>query len=174
MVFIDGSNLYHILKGIYGHSKNLNEFKFDEFSKIICKKRKLIRVYYYNAILDQKKDPEKYKKQQQFFEKLKTLPDFEVVLCRMQRDIVDGELRYSVKEDDIHIAVDMLKLAYANAYDTAILVSTDGDFVPVVEAVKETGKRIENIGFKSVFSWHLKRTCDRFFILKKENLDKCF
>jgi len=174
MVFIDGSNLYHILKSIYGESKELNAFDFNKFIQIILKNRKLIRTYYYNAILDQKKDHKKYSKQQKFFEKLKLIPDFQVVLCRMQKDFVDGKTSYSVKEDDIYIATDMIKLAYANAYDVAILVSTDGDFVPAVKAVKETGKKVENVGFEKKFSWHLKQTCDRFLILSKRDLDRCF
>ncbi len=172
MIFIDGSNFYHLLKNIYKDSKDLADFKFDKLAKFIVGKRKLIRIYYYNAILDQQKNAEKYKKQQQFFEKLKLIPDFEVIKCRMQKDKVDGEIRYSVKEDDIHIAVDLVKLAYNDAYDTAILISSDGDFVPAIKAVKETGKKVENVGFKNKFSWHLKQTCDRFFSLSKKDLDK--
>lgn len=174
MIFIDGSNIYHILRDIYKNSKDLNDFDFSKFVETLAGIRKRIRTYYYNAILDQKKDKERYKKQQRFFEELKKLPDFEVILCRMQKDIVDGKVCYSVKEDDIHIAVDMLKLAYNNAYDTAILVSTDGDFVPAINAVKEIGKKVENVGFENKFSWHLKQNCDRFIILKKKELDKFF
>ena len=109
-----------------------------------------------------------------FFEKIKKLPDFELVLCRMQKDKINGEITYSVKEDDIHIAVDMVKFAYNNAYDTAILISTDGDFVPAIDAVKEKGKKVENIGFPKKFSWHLKQKSDRFTQLTKEELAKFF
>ena len=174
MIFIDGSNLYHLLKGIYGNSKNLNEFDFSKFVNLLCTDRKLIRTYYYNAILDQQRDPEMYKKQQRFFDKLRTIQDFEVILCRMQKDIVDGKVRYSVKEDDISIAVNMVKLAFNNAYDTAIFVSIDGDFVPAVKAVKETGRKVESVGFVRRFSWHLKQTCDKLSMITKEELDKCF
>lgn len=174
MIFIDGSNLYHIIKDMYNDSKELTSLNFNRFIECLAEGRKLIRTYYYNAILDQKKDKERYKKQQRFFEGLKKLPDFEVILCRMQKDIVDGKVCYSVKEDDIHIAVDMLKLAYNDAYDTAILVSTDGDFVPAIKAVKEIGKKVENVGFENKFSWHLKQNCDRFILLKKKELDKFF
>ncbi|KHO49926.1 MAG: hypothetical protein QT01_C0001G0040 [archaeon GW2011_AR6] len=173
MVFIDGSNLYHILKGIYKNSVHLSNFKFSEFSRRLTEDRKLIRVYYYNAILNKQKDPEGYKSQQRFYEKLRTAPDFELTLCRLQKNIVDGETKYTIKEDDISIAVDMVKLAYNNAYDTAILVSTDGDFVPAVKAVKEKGKRVECVGFLKKFSWHLKQNCDRTIILDKADLDKC-
>ena len=68
----------------------------------------------------------------------------------------------------------MVKLAYNNAYDTAILVSSDGDFVPAVQAVKEVGKNIENIGFETKFSYHLKQECDSFKRLNKKFVESCF
>jgi uncharacterized LabA/DUF88 family protein len=37
----------------------------------------------------------------------------------------------------------MVSLAYENAYDTAVLVSGDGDFLPVVKKVKELDKTTE-------------------------------
>jgi uncharacterized LabA/DUF88 family protein len=174
IVFIDGSNLYHILRDMFGNHKTLMDFDFENFVKLVVKDRKLVRTYYYSAPLDRKKDEETYSKQQKFFEKIKKMPDFELVLCRMQKDKVDGETIYSVKEDDIHIAVDMVKLAYNNAYDTAILISTDGDFVPAIDAVKEKGKKVENVGFHRKFSWHLKQKSDRFTQLKKEELARFF
>ena len=173
MIFIDGSNLYHILKEIYKDSRKLMTFDFEKFANYLTKDKKLIRIYYYTAPLDRNKNEETYKKQQQFFEKLRKIQNFELVLCRMQKDKINAG-RYMVKEDDIHIAVDMVKLAYNNAYDTAILVSTDGDFVPAIEAVKEKGKRVENVGFKVKFSWHLKQKSDRFYQLSKKDLDAFF
>ncbi len=150
------------------------DFDFSNFLQYLTAKNKLVRTYYYTAPLDKKKDEKTYAKQQKFFESLKKLPDFELVLCRMQKIKVDGETIYQVKEDDIHLAVDMVKLAYNNAYDVAILISTDGDFVPAIEAVKEKGKKIENIGFEHKFSWHLKQKSDRFRQLTKQELTKFF
>jgi len=162
MIFIDGSNHYNIVKHLAGEAYSLKDFDFEKFINYLVGERKLIRAYYYTAPLDKKKDEETYKKQQQFFEKLKKVPHFVLVLCRMQKDKKDGVTKYSVKEDDIHIAVDMVKFAYSDAYDTAILVSSDGDFVPAIEAVKEKGKIIENIGFETKFSWHLKQKSDKY------------
>lgn len=174
MIFIDGSNLYYILKNLFGDDISLKNFNFGKFVHLLVGDRSLVRTYYYNAILDRNKDPNKYANQQRFFEKLKLLPNFQITLCRMQKDFKDGEVIYHVKEDDIHIAVDMLKLAYGNAYDTAILVSADGDFVPVVKAVKEIGKKVEVIGFEKKFSWHLKQNADNFVIVKKQQLEGFF
>ena len=47
-----------------------------------------------------------------------------------------GKYEYSVKGDDIFLAIDMVSLAYEDAYDSAILVSEDGDFVPDTESPK--------------------------------------
>ena len=174
MVFIDGSNLYHILREIYGQSKTLTNFNFEKFVELIADKGKNVGTYYYTAPLDRKKDEETYSKQQKFFEKLKNLPNFKLVLCRMQKEKINGKTIYIVKEDDIHLAVDMVKSAYNNAYDTAILVSSDGDFVPAIKAVQEKGKKIKNIGFEKKFSWHLRQECDYFRQLNKDDLDKCF
>lgn len=155
---------------MFGISKTLMNFNFQKFVSYITQGKKLIRTYYYSAPLDKNKNEETYSKQQKFFEKLKKLPDFELILCRMQKGSANGTTIYQVKEDDIHIAVDMVKFAYNNTYDTAIIISTDGDFVPAIEAVKEKGKKVENIGFQNKFSWHLKQKSDRFKQLTKEEL----
>jgi len=52
------------------------------------------------------------------------------------------------KKVDIKIAVDIISLAYENAYDMAVLVSGDGDFVPVVKKVKELDKNLEVWAFR--------------------------
>lgn len=173
IVFIDGSNLYHILKKLV-INKTPSKLNFEKFLLSILGNRVLVRVYYYNCPLDISKDFSAYSAQQQFFEKLRKIPKFEVVLCRMQKVKIDGKTIYQVKEDDIHLAVDMVKLAYNNAYDTAILVSSDGDFVPAVKIVKETGKNIENIGFENKFSYHLKQECDKFRKLNKDLMESLF
>ena len=92
----------------------------------------------------------------------------------MQKVKINGKTVYQVKEDDIQLAVDMVKLAYNNAYDTAILVSSDGDFVPAVKAIKEIGKNVENIGFENKFSYHLRQECDKFTKLMKNEVSAFF
>lgn len=173
IIFIDGSNHYHIVRDIFKDKKSMN-FNFEKFIEYLKGNRRLVRTYYYTAPLDWKKDEEKYKKQQQFFEKLRRIPSFELVPCRMQKIKIEGKIIYQVKEDDIYLAVDMVKLAYNDAYDTAILVSSDGDFVPAIEAVKEKGKNVENVGFENKFSYHLKKECDRFRKLSKKEVAQFF
>ncbi len=172
-IFIDGSNVYHIIKNLF-HDKKPNDFDFEKFTKYLARNRKLVRVYYYNVPLDITLDLNSYMKQQRFFDKIKRIPNFTFVLCRMQKRKIDDKIIYEVKEDDIHLAVDMVKLAYNDAYDTAILVSSDGDFVPAVQAVKEKGKNVENIGFENKFSYHLQQKSDKFIRLRKEVVKSFF
>ena len=173
IIFIDGSNLYHIVKNLLP-DKKANDFNFERFTNHLSGDRKLVRVYYYNVPLDRRKDEESYIKQQRFFDKIQRIPKFIFVLCRMQKKRINGKLTYEAKEDDIHLAVDMVKLAYNDAYDTAILVSSDGDFVPAVQAVIERGKIVENIGFENKFSYHLQQTCDRITKLKNKEVESFF
>ena len=52
------------------------------------------------------------------------------------------------KKIDIKIAIDIISLAYENAYDTAVLISGDGDFIPIVKKVKELDKKVEVWAFR--------------------------
>jgi uncharacterized LabA/DUF88 family protein len=59
---------------------------------------------------------------------------------------------------DTAITTDMIRLAWEDAWDVAILVSSDHDFIPVVEFLSSKGKRVINVHLppKGI---HLARTC---------------
>jgi uncharacterized LabA/DUF88 family protein len=174
IVFIDGSNFYHGLKR--NCSEKSGDFKDIDFGKFVSKivgDRKLIRTYYYNASVDQGKDPERYRKQRQFFENLRKIPNFKVVLVRLQKRTIDGETVYAIKGDDIHLATDLIVLAYNNAYDTALIVSGDADFIPAIKAVQEKGKQVENHYFKLGGSFQLRQECNRSVKITEELLREC-
>lgn len=173
VVFIDGSNLYHIVRNSCP-SFDQSDFDFEKFLKKITRGLNLKKVCYYNSPLDRGKDKDSYIRQQKFFNKLRAIPNFEVVLCRMQKTRINGKIVYQVKEDDIHLAVDMVKMACDDFYDVGILVSSDGDFVPAIEAVQNSGKRIRNVGFDNRFSYHLKKVCDEFVKLKTMEVEEFF
>jgi len=52
------------------------------------------------------------------------------------------------KKVDIKIAIDVISLAFEDAYDIAVLVTGDGDFLPVGKKVKEMDKKGEKRAFK--------------------------
>jgi len=175
-IFIDGNNFYHNLKKNYKEYQSFMDFNFEKLAKILANKREIVNIFYYNAPLDITKDLEKYKSQQRFFEKLRRIPKFMLILCKLVKRKIKqtGEFYYTIKEDDIHMAVDMVEGAVDNKFDTAILISGDGDFVPAVKAVQRRGKKVENIYFKKGSSQNLKHHCNKSTRLTKEILDQCF
>ncbi|MHB0978970.1 MAG: NYN domain-containing protein [Thermoleophilia bacterium] len=48
---------------------------------------------------------------------------------------------------DVAIATDMIRLAWEESYDYAVLVSSDADYVPAVEFLNSKGRRVIHVGF---------------------------
>jgi uncharacterized LabA/DUF88 family protein len=152
-IFVDGSNLYHSLQTEFGRVR----LDFIKLATALCQDRTLVRTYYYNAVVRREDGEERYRNQQRFFESLRQLPYFDLRLGRLERrgnTVVE-------KGIDVQIAIDMLRFAYTNSYDTAILVSGDADYVPAVEAVKEAGKHVELACLRSARSHHLRQVVDQ-------------
>lgn len=161
MIFIDGSNIFH---GIRYLNIKVNYSKLVEFLR---ESRRLVRTYFYTAV-PQEKDIKKgtpewesFTRQKRFLEEL-SMSGIKVKTAKLKR-LPSGE--FVEKEVDIMLATDMLSLAYQDAYDTAILVSGDSDFVYTVEEVQRIGKRVENASFKKTSSHQLRKVCDRFILL---------
>jgi uncharacterized LabA/DUF88 family protein len=165
-VFIDGSNLYHCLKD----ECNKVNIDFAKLAEILRDGRKLIRTYYYNAVVSQQDDAQRHRDQQRFFEKLRNASYLELRLGRLERR---GNT-YVEKGVDVQIATDMIRSAHQDAYDTAILVSGDADFVPAVQLVKDFGKHVENAFCRTGRSRFLQQTCDRFTLLDAAKLGLCW
>ncbi len=156
-IFIDGSNLYHGLKEFRGNA-NVN---FELFCNYLLKGRRLTRIYYYNAPKILKENPSGYAAQQKFFTRIKKIPFLELKLGRL---VIRKGIPIE-KGVDVLITVDMIRYARNNAYDTAILVSGDGDFAPALEFLKDFGKHIENAYFSKGRSFNLENHSDRFINL---------
>ncbi len=165
-VFIDGSNFYHGLRDYFGNT----HIDFYKLSTMLCgAERMLVRTYYYNAPVNKEDDEEMYKHQQRFFAGLDATPYLTKKLGRLEHrngSIVE-------KGVDIFLAVDMLKYAFNNSYDVAILISSDGDFSEAVNAVKDLGKHVEYAHFAAGQSKHLLACSDRHILLTNDLLNKC-
>jgi uncharacterized LabA/DUF88 family protein len=175
-MFIDGNNFYFGLRKLYGKDKSLKNFNFLRFADFLAKGNKVTDIFYYNAQLDREQNPDKYESQKQFFEKLRKIPNFHLILCKLLKRNITGtdKFYYIIKEDDIHMAVDMVENAGEAKFDMAIIVSGDGDFVPAVEAVKRKNKEVENVYFKNSSSRNLQTHCSNSFELTRAILDRFF
>lgn len=145
-VLIDVQNLYHSAKNLYQAKVN-----FGEILKSAVDGRKLIRAFGY--VISTKTGEEK-----PFFEALIKL-GIETRAKELQEFY--GGLK---KADwDVGISIDAVKTA--QSVDVVSLVSGDGDFVPLVEYLKNQGKRVEVIAFGKSTSGKLKEVADEFFDL---------
>ncbi len=152
-IFIDGSNLYHSLE------ENCNRFDVDfgAFAAKLTNGRTHFRTYYYNVLRDPDRNPQAYQDQQKFLSALYATPYLEVRLgtAKMRGDVAVE------KGVDIMLATDVLRMAWENLYDVAIVVSGDGDFAYALQAAKNYGRHIEVAAFPSNLSWELAQIADR-------------
>ena len=170
MIFIDGSNLYHSLKNHFGRT----DLDIGKFSQRLLARRRLTRIYYYNAKVGYKEEPERYKKQQAFFAGVNAIPYSELRLGRLVYNNWPNVPPYE-KGTDVQLATDMLTHSFRDNYDVAILVAGDTDFVGALQAVKDTGKHVEVALFgRAGTSWQLRRVADKLIPINARLLKDCW
>ncbi len=164
IVFIDGSNFYHGCRRAFGHTR----VDIARLCAELTGSRDLVAIRYYNTPVALPTNSPQYIGQQKFFNRLKTIPKLTLFLGHMIR--VGGD--FYEKGVDVLIAVHLIHEAFRNSYDTAILVSADGDFAPAVRAVQDLGKVVENAYFAALKSFHLFQTCNRFIDIDAALFDR--
>lgn len=115
-------------------------------------KSQVIKTYLFVARHCEKlSELESYKKQYEWLCSLKNIYYFEVIegeqvirpVHGKDFDITDSTIYTTVEKDtDVNVAVQMLSKGFQNAYDVAILVSGDTDYIPVVETLHHLGKTV--------------------------------
>lgn len=148
-VLMDVQNLYHSAKNLYQSKVN-----FKEILKLAVSERKLIRTFAY--VIRTKSGEE-----QPFFEALTKLG-----IETRQKDLQEFYGGMKKADWDVGIVIDAIKTA--PGVDVISLVSGDGDFIPLVEYLKNQGKRVEVIAFDRSTSSKLKEIADEFVNLEQE------
>ncbi len=125
-LFIDGANLYATAKTLgfdIDYKRLLKEFQ---------SRGTLLRAFYYTAIIED-----------QEYSSIRPLIDWldyngYTVVTKATKEFIDASGRRKVKGNmDIELAVDAMELA--EHVDQIVLFSGNGDFCPMVEAVKRRG-----------------------------------
>jgi uncharacterized LabA/DUF88 family protein len=155
-LFIDGANLYSAAKALgveIDYRKLLNEFRG---------KGRLLRAYYYTALLD----TEDYSPIRKLVDWLQ-YNGFNLV-TKTAREFTDREGRRRIKGNmDVELTVDIMEIA--NHVDHIVLFSGDGDFLRLVEAVKAKGVRVSIVSTiessPPMASDELRRAADSFIDL---------
>ena len=170
MIFIDGSNLYHSLKNFFKRT----DIDIGKFCNKLLDKRRLIRIYYYNARVGRKEEPQRYQDQQKFFDGITAIPYTELRLGRLVY-INWPDTPPFEKGVDIQLATDMITHSFKNNYDVSILVAGDNDYVGALQAVKDNGKNVEVALFgKERTSLQLREVADRVITINGRLLKGCW
>ncbi len=145
-VLVDAANMYHSAKNLYKRRVN-----FKEVLKGAIADRKLVRAIAY--VIRGANDEE-----ETFFEALSN-QGFEVIVKDLQ--VFSGGAR---KADwDVGIAVDAIKMS--ERVDVIVIVSGDGDYLPLVDYIQSKGCRVEVMAFRQTTSSKLIEEVDDFISL---------
>ena len=171
MIFIDGSNLYHSLKNYFKRT----DLDIGKFCRKLLGRRQLVRIYYYNAKVGQRQEPELYKQQQAFLSGINSIPYTELRLGRLVYTSNWPTVPPYEKGTDVQLATDMITHSYKGNYDVGILVAGDNDFAGAVQAVKDNGKHVEVALFgKQGTSQQLRAVADRVISINSRILKDCW
>ena len=154
-IFIDGSNLFYaaLQLGV--------EIDYSKLLYRLTGGSRLLRSFFYTGV-------DRTNEKQQGFLLWMRRNGYRVIA----KDLVqlpDGSKKANL---DVEIAVDMMALV--GAYDTAVLVSGDGDLAYAVDAVSYRGARVEVVSLRSMTSDSLINVADRYIDLDqiKEDIQK--
>jgi uncharacterized LabA/DUF88 family protein len=152
-MFVDVQNMFY-------SAKSLHQSKLD-YSKLleeVVQDRKLVRAI---AYVVQKPDVD----QSSFLEALRR-SGYEV----KKKDLVVRDDGTTKGDWNLGIALDVVSLT--SKLDTIVLVTGDGDFVPLAHMVKAHGCRVEVVSFEQCTSNELMRACDQFITIEENVLFK--
>ncbi|MFN3359855.1 MAG: NYN domain-containing protein [Pseudanabaenaceae cyanobacterium] len=146
-IFIDGSNLFYaaLQLGI--------EIDYTKLLKRLTGNSRLLRAFFYTGV-------DRTNEKQQGFLLWMRRNGYRVISKELVQ-LPDGSKKANL---DVEIAVDMMALI--GSYDTAVLVSGDGDLAYAVDAASYRGVRVEVVSLRSMTSDHLINVADRYIDLE--------
>ena len=147
-VFVDIQNMYYSARALFEQKVN-----FKNVLEEAVAGRQLVCAFAYGITTEEAHEEE--------FHSALSSQGFEVKTKPLQT-FVGGQKK---GDWDVGIAVDVLRME--PKIDVAVLISGDGDFVPLVEFAKEKGLRVEVLAFRESSSKLLVEAADSFIDLSK-------
>ena len=186
MVFIDYQNFNINLKKHYENSNNFNRIDYLRLGKAINEKipikSEVIKTYLFAyKPCDTLMTLNYYSNYYDWLTKLKVTPYLEIIEGRQEIripdkavfNINDPSTYYTEeKETDINLATHMVSKAFQNAFDVAILISGDTDYIKVIETLHSIGKVVVIAHFKHQNISRYNNLCDAHIVLYDDILEK--
>jgi len=148
-VFVDVQNMYHSAKNLYNARVN-----FKEVLKTAVAGRKLVSAIAYVITSPTKEEAS-------FFEALDK-SGYKVKTKDLQ--IFPG----GAKKADWDVGLAMDAIRFSSKLDVVVIVSGDGDYIPMVEYLQNNGAQVEAIAFAESSSKNLVETVDDFTDISKD------
>lgn len=157
MVFIDYQNFNINLHNHFANNgAKIQSINYQKLAKaindILPFKSQVVKTYLFAyKPCDKLLELDRYSRYYDWLSNLRKTPYFEIIEGRQEiRNIkgvkldIDDPKTYTTeeKETDINLATHMLAKGFQNAYDIAILVSGDTDYIKVVETLHNIGKTV--------------------------------
>lgn len=162
-VYIDNSNVFKNIRNIRNSDRNwVCLYDPLELAKSLAGNRELGTVYFYCVpppawlLNEGEASKKKHATASRYYSAIAKLPGVEVKYGYLQGNKDDPH----EKNVDTQISSDMIAHAALGQYDTAILVSNDGDFKSAVTNTKMLGRRVELLFFQGYVSGALRNDCD--------------
>ncbi len=157
IVFFDYSNFHQALNRLTrGEFPDRKRFDFKGFVDRLTEGMDLIKVYFVCS------SGPSGSGQQRFYDWLDG-QDFFYVKQFERKSNELGEQRE--KQVDVYLATQVVALAYENAYDIAMIVSGDEDYVPAIEIVQQKGKIVVVVSSSALLSETLRKKADRVWLI---------
>ena len=154
IVYVDAFNLYYgALKG-----KPYKWLDLAKLCQLLLPKHRIEHIHYFTArVVPRPQDPGQPQRQQLYFRALETLPKLTITYGHFLSQEIMMKVAYPVpgqpqyikvikteeKGSDVNIAVQMLKDAYTNQFDVAVLISNDSDLANPLQIVRgDLGKKV--------------------------------
>ena len=163
-VFIDGSNLYFKLRSLIPSKMDFIGYRYRDLAlSLLGQGEKLSYIGYYVGVVrdtkrtrDHEKTLELLRNQQKLFEQLRHQGVSIVKGYLLERDGT-----YFEKGVDVRLAIDIVTMAQARSYDAGVVISSDTDLIPAIQAAQGLKREIVYVGFEHQPSLALIRQADR-------------
>jgi uncharacterized LabA/DUF88 family protein len=142
-VFIDTQNMYYSARYLYGRRVN-----FGNIVEEAVGNRKLIRAVAYVV-------KTKTADETPFFEALKKLG-----IELREKELMEYLSGQKKADWDVGLAIDAVRML--DMLDVVVLVTGDGDFVPLIEFAKSRGRIVQVMGFRETTSSKLVEAADEY------------
>ena len=168
VLFVDGNNWFHSLR--QAGVGDLPRLDYAKISRKLVRDRAWIGTRYYIGRVPQRGNLRLYRDQRRFLASLEsTDPRISIHLGRIEFRAFEIAVEKAV---DVMLAVDLVLMAERREFESAYLLSADGDFTPAVDAVRSSGRKV--FAVSASHGGRLREACNAFIRVDPGWFEDCY